>query len=295
MKRSRRVTSHSALVSQSSNASQLEPYLAGIFRDLARILVLNGFGYAGLNRIAKRAYFEAASQLDTETGSRTNKSRIAAATGLTRTEVSKLSRQDRRSGSLHPGIPVNRAQRVSAAWASLARYTDERGRPIELPVSGRSPSFSKLVKENSGDIPVKAMLSEMLRLKMVKILSGNYVRLLRLDAPMSRQTHTSLRALSPWVKFLSGTHAHQSSELNANSIQVTLRFESMPQLFAAVRDIQSRASAFVQTINELDGSLDSKARHQLDVTIALGTRVRQSSEKIVSDSATRYSESGNVR
>jgi hypothetical protein len=244
--------------------------LGGILKDLAKVLISNGYGISGLNRLAKRAYFEAALDLDLAAGRRKNNARIAAATGLTRTEVSRMSRE---STDIAVTAPVNRAQRICMAWTSDRAYSDPSGNPSVLPFSGKVGSFKRLVEDYSGDIPVRAMFSEMLRLKMVRRDISNNVQLIRSWVPVSRQTTVTLRALSPWVNFLSQTSVNEFAEMNANSVQVALNFQSMPELFAAVRELQRRASAFVDGIHELDGKKKSRLGFKLEVSLALGTRV----------------------
>lgn len=256
---------------QSNNKrGSMEDRLAGILKDLARVLISNGYGISGLNRLAKRAYFEAALDLDLAAGRRKNNARIAAATGLTRPEVSRMSRE---SMEIAVTAPVNRAQRICMAWTSDRAYSDPSGNPSVLPFSGKVKSFERLVKDYSGDIPVRAMFSEMLRLKMVRRDISNNVQLVRSWIPVSRQTTVTLRALSPWVSFLSQTSENELAKLNADSMQVVLNFPTMPGLFAAVRELQRRASAFVDGIHELDGKKESRPGFKLEVSLALGTRV----------------------
>ena len=260
----------SAFKSQSSNRrGSMENLLAGILRDLAKVLVSNGYGISGLNRLAKRAYFEAALDLDLAAG-RKNHARIAAATGLTRAEVSRMSRE---SVDIAVTAPVNRAQRICMAWTSDRAYSNPAGNPSVLPFSGKVGSFERLVKDYSGDIPVRAMFSEMRRLKMVRRDISNNVQLVRSWIPVSRQTTVSLRALSQWVSFLSPASENELAELNANSIEVALNFQTMPELFAAVRELQRRASAFVDGIHELDGGKKARPSFKLEVSLALATRV----------------------
>ena len=256
---------------QSNNRrGSMENRLAGILKDLAKVLVSNGYGISGLNRLAKRAYFEAALDLDLAAGRRKNNARIAAATGLTRTEVSRMSRE---SVDNTVTAPANRAQRICMAWTSDRAYSNPRGNPSVLPFSGKVGSFERLVKDYSGDIPVQAMFSEMRRLKMVRRDIDNNVQLVRSSIPVSRQTTVTLRALSPWVSFLSQTSENERAELNANSIEVALNFQTIPELFAAVRELQRRASAFVDGIHELDGGKKARPSFKLEVSLALATRV----------------------
>lgn len=252
--------------------------LAGILRDLAKVLLSNGYGIAGLHRLAKRAYFEAGLELESSAGRRKNLARIAAATGLTRTEVSRLSRAPRERRDFYS---LNRAQRVSLAWISDRAYSDSSGIPNPLPFTGRVGSFERLVRDYSGDIPVRAMFSEMHRLGMVRRDPSNNIQLVRAVTPVSRQTKTALRALSPWVEFLSKTGQNDLVEATTNSIQISLDFESIPELFAAVRELQTRATAFVKSIHELDNKKTSSRGYKLDISFALGTRVPSSSVSAV--------------
>jgi hypothetical protein len=251
-----------------------EKRLAGILKDLARILVANGYGISSLSWFAKRAYFEAAQEL--APGRRKSKAQIAAITGLTRSEVSELYNVN--EALLFSKPVVSRAQRVSLGWASDVKYRGKKGKPAVLPYSGRKTSFEGLVREYGADIPAKAMLSEMTRLGLVRKKEKNSIVLVRVEPPISRHTEKTLRALSPWVRFLSCAEGHQKWDLDANAVQITLSFDSMPQLFAAVRELQYRASTFVESIHELSDKRLSATRKQLMVSVALGTRVPQTEE-----------------
>lgn len=251
-----------------------EKRLAGVLKDLARVLVDNGYGISSLSWFAKRAYFEAAQELNL--GRRRNNARIAAITGLTRADVSQLSHIN--GAALSAMHVVGRAQRVSQAWASDFRYRGKKGKPAVLPYAGRKGSFEELVKEYGADIPARAMLSEMTRLGLVRKEDRDVIRLVRVNPPITRHAEKALRALSPWVRFLSCADEREKSDLNANAVQITLSFDSMPQLFAAVRELQNRASTFVQSIHELSDRKLSTRRKQLMVSVALGTRIPQSDE-----------------
>ena len=122
------------------------------------------------------------------------------------------------------------------------------------------------------------MLTEMVRLGMVVSEANESIRLLRLDSPIARRTTTSLRALSPWISFLANSEDNDLRQLTANTIRLELGFESLPQLFASVRDLQGRATSFVDSIRELSSKEARVKRHKLYVSIALATRVPQASD-----------------
>ena len=260
-----------------AGSAAIEATLSTILNDLARILVTSGYGIDGLHRLSKKAYFDAALALDAGAGRKISKARIAALTGLTRVDVTQLSIRPRDNRGKSP-IPVNRAQRVSFGWASDLKYCDKQGRPSVLPFRGRGGSFQRLVKTYSGDIPARAMLTEMVRLGMVVSEANESIRLLRLDSPIARRTTTSLRALSPWISFLANSEDNDLRQLTANTIRLELGFESLPQLFASVRDLQGRATSFVDSIRELSSKEARVKRHKLYVSIALATRVPQASD-----------------
>ena len=248
----------------------VEQRLAGILKDLASLLVANGYGIAGLSKLAKRAYLDAAVALERDESQRRNKARIAAQTGLTRNEVTRLSR---RAPSEAAYLPVSRAQRVSLGWISDANYCDSYGKPKVLAFGRNQSSFNQLVKRYSGDIPARAMLSEMLRLGMAREVEGKCIRLVRADSPVSRRTLNTLSAISPWVSFLAEADSDTSNDLKANMMRITLDFDSLPQLFSQVRDLQDRAQAFVQSIKEMGARKKAKRAYKLHVSFALATRV----------------------
>lgn len=249
-------------------SNRMERRLAELLRDLAQILVCGGFGVVALNKLAKQAYVDAAMSLERGRGRRQNNARIAAITGLTRTEVSQLSRSQMTLGA----TPSNRAQRVSFGWMSDREYCARPGVPNVLPFDGQRASFQKLVRKYSGDIPARALLSEMLRLGMAREEPENKIRLLRADSAVPNQAIASLGAISPWIKFFAG--GPNDHAIDADTVWITLNFQSIPQLHSAVREIQGRATALVNSIKEL-GQLEGRrpASYKLQISIGLATRM----------------------
>ena len=93
--------------------------------------------------------------------------RLAAITGLTRTEVKRIVRENY---SIHvAGIETApRTLRVIAGWKGAGKYSS-KGLPKPLKLSGASPSFESLCKEFSGDIPHTAVLNELVSRGRVRI------------------------------------------------------------------------------------------------------------------------------
>ncbi len=252
--------------------TRLEALVTEILTDLARVLVVSGYGVSGVSRLAKRAYLNAAQALDHDSSHKSNHARIAALTGLTRTEVSKLSRESA-VGMPQKALPTNRAQRVSLGWVTDPDYCDKPGVPNSLPFTRHRRSFESLVKRYSGDIPARAMFLEMKRLGMTEETRSKEIRLVRLDAPLKQDTVKALGAIKPWAQFLADAHSDERNELAANTVRLQLNFDSLPQLFSAVRELQDRASAFVASVSELGAPGFTRYPHKLHVSVALATQV----------------------
>jgi hypothetical protein len=238
------------------------------------VLVESGVGIGKFNKIARRAYVNAANALSAENGHRTNKARIAALTGLTRTEVTRLSR-NLKSASVDEELTINRSQRVALGWITDSSYQSSLGGPAVLPFFGKKKSFGALARKYSGDIPARAMLAEMLRLTLVKKESGDRVRLLRLNSPVPKHAIATLKAVSPWIRFLSASATEVGDQLRIDTKQLRLRFASKPQANAAAREMRNRARAFVRSVEEL-GGLESRGAHELRVSIALAASMPKS-------------------
>jgi len=126
--------------------------------------------------LVKHAYVLVARDEFGISGKAATTSRIAILTGLTRKEVQALldmplHREDRY------GDEYNRAARVITGWLRDPDFGDGNGHPLPLHMVGKRCSFSTLVKRYSGDIPVRAMLDELVRVGTVKRLRDGRIGL----------------------------------------------------------------------------------------------------------------------
>jgi hypothetical protein len=254
-----------------NETGHLDAPLAQILAHLARPLLLNGYGFAHLNALARIAFVEAARAIYGQDESKVSIARIAALTGLTRVEVSRIIKTNdsaANSSTLHP----NRAARVARGWASDKEFTQRDKSPRELSFSGRGNNFSSLVKKHSGDIPARAMLKEMTRLSMVEHTARNTVKLLRRTVPPTRSTVTTLRAIAPWVRLLSAkSERGKSAEHTSKANQVTLHFDSLPQVFSLLRELESRRAAFVAGLVELGMRRKPSNLYEMAISVAVAT------------------------
>src|SRR5678816_105399 len=119
--------------------------LARIFDALARVLIPLDVTPSRLAQIARVSFVKAgATQARMKSSGRPHLAKIAALTGLTRSEVKRLVASGYRSdASKSENLP--RALRVLDAWRNSASY-NLRGKPRQLRIRGRPPSFDSLCK-----------------------------------------------------------------------------------------------------------------------------------------------------
>jgi len=148
-----------------------------LLRPLVRILLRNGVAHGAFAELTKKVFVDVAFDEFTLDGKKQTVSRVSALTGLTRKDVKRLHELQQTDDSSSQAR-FNRAVRVISGWRNDKRYLDGAGNPAHLPIKGGRHSFDELVKQYSGDIPTKAMLSMLVEAGSVKEVNGN-VRLIR--------------------------------------------------------------------------------------------------------------------
>ena len=148
-----------------------------MLRPLVRILLRSGVPYGLFADVAKQVYVEIADDEFAIPGRKQTVSRVAVITGLSRKEISRVQELADVDAAEVAGR-YNRAARVISGWLRDARFVDENGEPVWLPMTGEGASFTQLVKEFSGDVPPRAILDELMNVGAVEHLDDDRVRLL---------------------------------------------------------------------------------------------------------------------
>ncbi len=148
-----------------------------LLRPLVRIFLRNNVSHRTFAELAKLVYVEVVNAEFGIVGKKQTVSRIAILTGLTRKEVRRLLAQPPDTESVSDK-EYHRASRVVTGWVRDPDFGDGKGHPHPLRMEGKRASFSELVKCYSGDIPVRAMLDELLRVGAVKQLKDGRICLL---------------------------------------------------------------------------------------------------------------------
>ena len=125
-----------------------------------------GIGSIEFQQIAKVSFVRAAERVARLGNSRVNRSAVAAMTGLSRSEVRRLSTGGPRG---RIGNARQRALRVMDGWQTDLAFLAASGAPKALSLRSKNAGFSALVHRYSGDIPPKPILKELLRLGLVHV------------------------------------------------------------------------------------------------------------------------------
>jgi hypothetical protein len=155
----------------------LSAALAKVLRPVVRLLLRHAVPYAVFEEIAKKIYVDVALSEFAVPGRKPTMSRASILTGLTRKDVRRLL--DAATPDIAPtAAQYNRAVRVLTAWARDPRLRASDGEPMALPIDGE-PGFAALVRQHSGDMPVRAVLDELLRLGAVQMGGDGRLELLQ--------------------------------------------------------------------------------------------------------------------
>ena len=143
----------------------LHAALARLLRPVVRLLLRHSVPYSAFEAIAKRVYVDVAMTEFPLPGRKPTASRASILTGLTRKDVQRLLAEPAQETEAAP-MPYSRAARVLTAWGREPEFRARPGKPRPLPIEGEN-GFAGLVRRHSGDMPVRAMLDELLRLGAV--------------------------------------------------------------------------------------------------------------------------------
>lgn len=149
-----------------------------VLAPLAQLAVARGVSYRDVEEAVKEAFIRAAREAHAGVPLHRAVSRVSAATGISRREVTRLLQPVARK-------VTGRASAVNelfARWISDPRFNpaiDGQAGPRKLPRLGRHPSFETLAESVSRDVRPRTLLEELCRLGMARINDDDTVELLR--------------------------------------------------------------------------------------------------------------------
>ena len=145
----------------------LREALERLLLPLAQLAVARGVPYAVIDEALRTAFVSVAHAAHPGLPEHRRASRVSAATGLHRREVNRLLEAAAEPQSKAPARSP--AAMVFAHWRADKRYRTRGGAPRALPRSGPAPSFESLAQEVTRDVHPRALLEELLRLKLASL------------------------------------------------------------------------------------------------------------------------------
>lgn len=137
-----------------------------LLKPLVRVLIRYGVSHGEFTDISKRVYVDTAEREFPLAGRKQSISRVSMLTGINRKEVRRI-RQLAALAADEVTTSYNRAVRIISGWNRDRDYVDDQSQSRPLALVGGNGSFTDLVKRYSGDIPVRAVLDELLRVGAV--------------------------------------------------------------------------------------------------------------------------------
>jgi len=224
--------------------------LRKILTAIIRTLVRNGMSYGDFDQIARKCFVDVGFKDFAPEKKKQTVSNVAILTGLNRKEVKKLHELDS-DGGAPEGKQYNRVVRVIGGWINDPRFLRKDGNPRDLDYEGKD-SFSELVKQYSGDMPVAAMQKVLTGSANIEVTDDNKVRLL---------SHAYLPSDDPVEKLtILGTDTSQliaTIDHNLTAPEEDLRFqrkasnpqvsvESIPEI---KQFLQRKGQAFLEEVD----------------------------------------------
>ena len=148
-----------------------------LLRPLVRLLLRHAVPMAAFEEMARQVYVEVALVDFSLPDKKVSASRVSILTGLNRKEVARLMAEPADGATEETTGRYNRAARVLTGWVRDPAFCDAHGEPGALPMEG-DVSFAALVKRHSGDMPMRAVLDELLRVGAVQQCDDGRVQLM---------------------------------------------------------------------------------------------------------------------
>ena len=179
--------------------------------------------WSEFGEFSKEAYVQVARNEYGIQGRPTNNSRVAMITGLSRREVAQVRDRLLEGEEAAENLQGNQISRVLTGWHLDEEFTDEQRRPKDLPATGSSGSFSRLLKRYAGDLPHGAIRKEMVQRQLVEELSSGEFRVLKRDYVYSELDPEIIRRMGTALHDHGSTLEHNLNEDRSS----TARFEAI--------------------------------------------------------------------
>ncbi|MCK9364225.1 MAG: DUF6502 family protein [Syntrophales bacterium] len=214
----------------STIAKNLNNAILKLLRPLVHIMLSNGISYHVFSDLARWVYVDIAFKEFGIPRRKQTSSRVSVITGLSRKEVQKLRELDIPADEEAHGR-YNRATRVISGWIRDPLFSDNDNNPLNLALEG-DVSFSVLVKKYSGDMPVRAVLDELLNIGAVALQEDGSVKLMTRAYLPGDDKKAKLDILGADVADLITTINHNLNSKNSSPFfQRKVSYDNIPAEF----------------------------------------------------------------
>ncbi|MFL6662576.1 MAG: DUF6502 family protein [Rhizobacter sp.] len=135
-----------------------------VMAPLARLAVSRGIQYAQFDELMRTAFVEAARAAHPDVPAHRAVSRVSAATGLNRREVTRLIKAEA------PEAPKRApATELFARWLTDPKLRHKGAPRKSLPRQGAAPSFESLAQSVTKDVHPRSLLEELCRLGLARV------------------------------------------------------------------------------------------------------------------------------
>jgi len=214
---------------------------------LVKILLRHGVPYQVFAEEAKKVFLDVADAEFALSGRKQSSARVAILTGISRKEISRMRNNSEATASGTQDT-VNRAARVISAWVTDPEFQAAPGEPMELAIDGNEPSFTSLVRKHSGDMLVRAMLDELVRVGAVEVHDRHARLVNRAYIPANSEVE-KLRILGTDVAALIETINHNLLHKDTPLFQRKVYYNNLPK--EALTEIRALSREHGQQLIEL--------------------------------------------
>jgi hypothetical protein len=247
--------------------------LLQLFEPLTDFVIDAGLSTSDLYSIVRHAAVKRVAAQQLEVSRRINISGIAATTGISRSEISRILKTSSKKNERSMDSRQQSTNRILAAWHEEPKFTNPNGDPADLKIYGRGPTFDLLVKRHGRGIPTRAVLDELVRAHAVDLLPSQKIRAktaLAVHSGISPQMIKTFgdRAAELLDTLVSNMRSPDKPRFVANISGSTAVANGLP-LFR--REISSKGAGFLADMKEglTQPTLKSRSRRSSKVSVTV--------------------------
>ncbi len=228
--------------------------LAALLEPLAGFALDAGLSVHEVETLLRAAAVRSAAKRQREVSQRVNISGIAASTGLSRAEISRLlkSPEQAEAGPPDEAREQQATNRILSAWHEDPQFTKPNGQPADLKIFGPGATFDALVKQHGRGLPTRAMLDELARAQALEVRPGQKVRAKALVAADRGTTPQAIKAFGERAEQLLSTLLATMRDPNGHQFVTHIEgavhaVEALPVLR---REVAARGSDFLANMRD---------------------------------------------